>query len=139
MRDGAPFTFASTLRQKTKSKLEGLPFSSMKDAVLGKEYELSLVFIGDKKSRTLNRTHRKKDYPTNVLSFPLEKGLGEIYLTIPRILVEAKNFDMTPREFAGYLFIHGLIHLKGHIHGVTMDKLESKYMRMFGLPNPHAK
>jgi probable rRNA maturation factor len=135
MRTGAAFSLTNT----TKRKSYGLPFSSMKEKILGKKYSLSLVLIGDAKSRTLNRTYREKDYPTNVLSFPLSKETGEIYLTVPRIKIEAKQFEMNEIEFAGYLFIHGLLHLKGYGHGVTMNQLESKYTRLFGIPDPHRK
>lgn len=135
MSKGASFALTNT----TRGNYPRLPFMDMKGSVLGDSYELTLVFIGDKRSRTLNRTHRKKDYPTNVLSFPLSKNLGEIYIAMPRVRIEAKKFDMTPTEFAGYLFIHGMLHLKGYPHGATMDKLESKYMRAFMLPDPHAR
>ncbi len=67
----------------------------MKDQILGKNYNLTLVCVGDQRSRTLNRTYRGKDYPTNVLSFPLSKTAGEIYLALPRVRVDAKKFDMT--------------------------------------------
>ncbi len=135
MKAGASFALTNT----TRGTIPRLPFMEIKRSVLGNSYELSLQLIGDKRSRSLNRTYRKKDYPTNVLSFPLSKTLGEIYIAMPRVQIEAKKFDMTPTEFTGYLFIHGMLHLKGHPHGATMEKLESKYMRAFGLPDPHAR
>lgn len=134
MQKGASFTLVNT----TAGKSPRLPFSSMKEQILGKNYTLTLVCIGDQRSRTLNRTYRGKDYPTNVLSFPLSKTAGEIYLALPRVRVDAKKFDMTPEKFAGYLFIHGLLHLKGLEHGGRMEKLESRWMRAFDLPDPHA-
>jgi len=68
------------IKNTTKGKLPRLPFEHMKDEVLGKNYDLSLVFIGDKLSRKLNKLSRKKDYPTNILSFPLSKNAGEIFI-----------------------------------------------------------
>jgi rRNA maturation RNase YbeY len=127
-----------TLVNGTRGKIPRVPFSEMKKKVLGDAYDLSLILIGDKRSRTLNRTYRKKDHPTNVLSFPIGERIGEIYIAIPRVRIQAKKFDMRPDEFVGFLFIHGMLHLKGHLHGVTMEKLESKHLRAFHLPDPHA-
>jgi ssRNA-specific RNase YbeY (16S rRNA maturation enzyme) len=63
----------------------------MKDKVLGKKYELSLVFIGDKKSLSLNKQFRKKNHIANVLSFPIDADLGEIFINYPNAKKEAKK------------------------------------------------
>ena len=49
-----------SVKNTTKGKLNGLPLVYIKEAVLGKKYDLSLVFIGNKLSRRLNREYRKK-------------------------------------------------------------------------------
>jgi rRNA maturation RNase YbeY len=117
----------------TVSEYPRLPYEKMKIAVLGKTYNLSLNFIGTKYALTLNRLHRQAEYVPNVLSFPLTKTMGEIYIT-PRIAKkEAKNFGMSEKGYVGYLFIHGLLHLKGYRHGATMDKAEKKYITQFAL------
>ncbi|KND48833.1 MAG: putative rRNA maturation factor YbeY [Parcubacteria bacterium C7867-005] len=105
----------------------------MKDAVLGKKYELSLVFIGDKKSQNLNRTYRDKNKPTNILSFSLSKSSGEIFINLRLSKKQAKNFDRKFDNFIGFLFIHGLFHLKGFDHGDTMEKRESFLRKKFGI------
>ena len=69
-----------SLIQKTKGELPRLPFARMKDAVLGKEYDLSLAFIDNAESRRINITYRKKDYIPNVLSFELDDIAGEIFI-----------------------------------------------------------
>lgn len=110
-----------------------LPFGKMKDDILGGQYELSLVFVGDTRSRTLNKIYRGKTYVPNILSFPLEKDCGEIYINPTQARREAKKFNMTPTGFIGFLFIHGLLHLKGYAHGATMDKVEIRYIKKFML------
>ena len=40
---------------------------------------------------------------------------------------------MTTNGYIGYLFIHGLLHLKGHDHGTDMDRLEAKFVKKFNL------
>jgi rRNA maturation RNase YbeY len=109
------------------------PYAEMKDAILGKSYVLSLAFVGETRAQKLNVAYRNKTYVPNVLSFPLAKNAGEIYITPKVAAREAKKFNMTPRGYIGYLFIHGLLHLKGYPHGDTMDKAERKYVARFGL------
>ena len=69
-----------SLINRTKGKLPSLPFLDMKNAVLGPEYDLSVVFVGDEESRKINIETRDKGYIPNVLSFPLNDVSGEIFL-----------------------------------------------------------
>lgn len=110
-----------------------LPYSEMKDDILGKEYRLSLVFIGKDKARKLNKQYRKKNYVPNVLSFPLSTKDGEIFITPAVAKVECKKYKLTPKGYIGFLYIHALLHLKGLSHGATMDKAEAKYTQKYGL------
>ena len=109
----------------------GVPFVSIKDKILGPTYELGVQFVSARKQRTLNRTYREKDSTTNILSFPLTKNSGDITFDLLKVKKDAKDFDMTYRQFVTFLFIHGLLHLKGFEHSSTMEKEEKKYMRMF--------
>ena len=94
----------------------------MKEAILGPRYELSVASVGSSVSRRLNRVHRGKDKPANVLSFPLSKHSGEILLDLAQARKDASLFAMSPRAFLGRLFIHGALHLKGFAHGGIMEK-----------------
>lgn len=120
-------TFSIT--NTTKGKLPRLPFKHMKERILGRNYVLSLVFIGTVRSQTLNRMYRRKNAPANVLAFPLSKTSGEIFITVRHAELEAQQFDMGKREFIGYLFIHALLHLKGQRHSSKM-KTEERRIRM---------
>lgn len=122
-----------TITNKTKGKLPRLPFLDMKNAALGKHYELSLVFIGERRSKKLNIAYRNKHKSGNVLSFPLDKKTGEIFICPARARREMKNFDRTYDNFIAFLFIHGLLHLKGMDHGSTMEKAEEKIRTQFGV------
>lgn len=122
-----------SINNTTKGKLPRLPFVHMKDAVLGKKYELSLLFVGDKKAREFNKKYRNKTYTPNVLSFPLSKNSGEIVMNLKTIKKEAEDFDRTFQNFIGFLFIHGLVHLKGFDHGSRMEKVEKKFRKQFGI------
>ncbi len=113
--------------------LKGLPFQLIKDKVLGKKYELSLVFCGPRKSRELNFKFRGKNKPTNVLSFPLSQNSGEIFIAPAVVKKEASKFGKTFNAFIAQLLIHGLFHLKGMEHGGTMEKAEAKIQKYFGI------
>ena len=108
-----------------------IPFTSLKNRVLGRSFELSLVFADNKLSRRLNRIYRGKDKPTNVLSFPLSKKSGEIFIDLVTANKEAREFGMSLGEFVKYLFIHACLHLKGMRHGDTMEQAETKLLKKF--------
>lgn len=120
-----------SVANKTRQSLPALPFAAIADHVLGTQYELSLVFIGSHRSRRLNRTYREKDRPTNVLSFPYDKKSGEIFIDLKKARSECKKFDSTFNHHVGYLFIHGVLHLKGLDHGSTMDRKETNLVKTF--------
>lgn len=108
-------------------------YQEIKDVVLGKSYDLSLVFHGVINAKKLNQKTRKKDYVPNVLSFPLDKHHGEIYITPTIAKKESPDFNLTYRGYVGYLFIHGLLHLKGYDHGTKMESEEKRLMKKFSL------
>jgi len=126
-------TEAFSIRNTTKGKLPSLPFVDMKNHILGKSYILSSVFVGDALSQKLNRTYRGKNKPTNVLSFSLSKTEGEIFLNLKRAKMEAPQFEEKYRNFVGFLFIHGLLHLKGQGHGSRMEQAEKLARKKFGI------
>lgn len=121
------------LTNTTKTKLPKLDFSVMKDAVLGKKYELSLIIVSKSKIQKLNRKYRDTDKPTGILSFPLSDNFGEIYINLDMTKIEAKKFVRSYENFLAFLFIHGLAHLKGLDHGSTMEHTEAHFRKKFGI------
>lgn len=119
-----------TISHTTKS-YPRLPYEKIKNEILGNKYSLSLVFLGETRAQKLNQETRKKNYVPNVLSFELDKSAGEIFITPAVARREAAGFDHTYNEHICYLFIHGLLHLKGLDHGPKMDKLEEKYLNKY--------
>lgn len=103
------------------------------ESALPKNYELSIVFVGDARIRTLNRTYRAKDKPTNVLAFPVSEQSGELYLDIGYALKEAPRFvtEHPEKVHVDFLFIHGLLHLAGYDHGDDMEREEHRLMKRF--------
>lgn len=122
-------TITSTVKKYPKQH----PYEAIKRKVLGAKYQLSLAFVGTKKAKDLNQTYRKKSYSPNVLSFPLDDKNGEIVICPLVTAKEAKGFGLSPDGYIAFLFIHGLLHLKGLDHGDTMDKQEQKYLKFFNI------
>ena len=108
-----------------------IPFLRIKEKILGKSYTLTIIFCTPQESKERNLTYRDKNYPTNILSFPLEKNEGEIYISLLTSRRDAKNFEMSYIQFLHLLVIHGMLHLKGRDHGSTMERLEEMYLKQF--------
>ena len=104
----------TTLRPAPFLKGAGLiPYDKIANAVLGKNYELSLVVCGDDLARRMNKEYRKKNYKPNVLSFPLSRSEGEIFLNVRAAAREARRYKVPLRDRLAFLFVHGCFHLKG--------------------------
>ena len=106
-------------------------FRVIKNDILGKKYSLSVACVDEKKSKELNKKYRNKNKPTNILSFPLRKNMGEIILCPAIIKKEAKNFGKTFDQFLSFLVIHGMLHLEGMEHGSTMEEAEKKFCEKY--------
>ncbi len=97
-----------------------LPKRKVKQKILGRSYNLSLVLAGPALMRKLNRQYRAQDHVANVLAFPLSTTTGEIFI------------NAADREFGiKRLFIHACLHLKGVRHGSIMERREAHLMQEF--------
>ena len=120
-------------RNLTKRRPPALPYAELASQVLGPKYDLSLVFVGSARSRALNLKLRGKDHAANVLSFPYDKNSGEIVIDLTKAAKEAVIGDESLSERVAVLFIHGLYHLKGFLHGSKMETAEAKVLRSLRL------
>ena len=122
-----------TLTINTQDTKPLLPLEDIKNTILGKKYSLSLVLIGNHLGKRLNQEYKGRNYPTNILSFPIDTYEGEIFINMRRVEIEAKKFDHTTKQHLAFLFIHGCLHLSGLPHGDIMDTKEQFYMKKFNL------
>ncbi len=120
------------IRKTIRGALPRLPFEAMAHMVLP-GYELSLVLCGDALARRMNETYRKKSYFPNVLSFPLSKTEGEIFLNVRCAEREAAQMHVSVNKRLALLFVHGLFHLKGLDHSDRMEREEQKILKRFKL------
>lgn len=112
----------------------GLPFAKVAEEVLP-DWDISLVFVGPAKALALNKQLRGKTYTPNVLSYALGEKSGEIFICPNEAAKQAPSFHLSPPIFHLYLFIHGLLHLKGRVHGATMERCERKLLSKFAHTN----
>jgi probable rRNA maturation factor len=100
--------------------------------------EVTLRIVGVREGRLLNRTFRRRDYPTNVLSFRYGGNRGDLVLCHPVIAREARSQGKTVAAHYAHLVVHGMLHLRGHGHGRRMEQREIGILRRFGIANPYA-
>jgi probable rRNA maturation factor len=85
--------------------------------------QLSLSLVGKTRMRRLNRKYRGRDYPTDVLAFPMESMgeqteifLGDVVICLPIAIGQASRFGNSADQEILRLLIHGTLHLLGYDH-----------------------
>jgi probable rRNA maturation factor len=116
--------------------LAGLPFEKVAGEVLP-NWDISLVFVGRAKALALNKKLRGKEYIPNVLSYTVGEKSGEIFICPNEAAKQASLHALNERDFILLLFIHGLLHLKGMAHGVTMERCEKKLLTKYVSEDSH--
>lgn len=79
---------------------------------------LSVAVVDDAAMHALNRRFLDHDYPTDVLSFPLEVGPdrldGEIVVSADTAAAQAARYGWSPADELVLYVVHGALHLAGH-------------------------
>lgn len=128
------------------------------------ETSVSLTFVRDPEMRRLNREHRGKDAPTDVLSFPIyppdafdrrgatrpagsapsevERMLGDIVVSVDTALRQAEAYDAPLEREVQRLLVHAVLHLAGHDHLVDAERIvmeaeERRLAAAIGMPWPY--
>ncbi len=98
---------------------------------------LSVVFVGHRIMRRINRVFLGHDYSTDVISFPLMDGWGvdaELYINLDRARTQAREYRVPFSHEVRRLLIHGTLHLLGYddttpAKRIRMRKQEDLYLR----------
>lgn len=107
-------------------KKSGLKEADIENAVraifdfLDKDKDVNVAFVGDNEMKKLNKKYRKKDAPTDVLSFDYEDE-GDIILCINQI-DKLKESQEKLSEAVLKTLIHGALHLFGFDHEKNKDR-----------------
>lgn len=113
--------------------------------------ELTIRLVDEDEGRALNSTWRRKDYATNVLSFPADVPdefldiplLGDLVICVPVVEREAAEQGKALQAHWAHLVIHGCLHLLGYDHiddaeAEEMEELERQLLAELGYPDPYA-
>ena len=98
---------------------------------------VDILITGSRRMRELNRRFRKKDRPTDVLSFPHEGGGGDIAICAGIARENALRYGHGCAEELKVLILHGMLHLAGYDHerdNGEMGVRETALRRQLGLP-----
>ena len=88
---------------------------------------ITVIMTSDDYIRGINKEYRGRNEPTDVVSFsnrdnpfPLaempDEEIGDIYISVDRIIAQAAEYGVTPPEELKRLIIHGVLHLVGYDH-----------------------
>jgi probable rRNA maturation factor len=120
-------------------------------ASIGDAAAISLLLADDETIAALNRDHRGKDGPTNVLSFPAgempaipgqPRPLGDIAMALGVVEREAEAAGITTPAHFTHLIVHASLHLIGYDHETDedahrMESLEITVLGGLGVANPY--
>lgn len=99
--------------------------------------DVQVTFVLDREMRALNRRWRKKDRPTDVLSFSAVEGefvvgddrfLGDLVISVETAARQARACGHSLAIEVGVLVCHGLCHLQGLDHERSSDEAERQLM-----------
>jgi len=109
------------------------------------------LITGDAEMQRLNSKFRRKDYPTDVLSFPAgppaQSGqrqttaplsIGDLAISVDRARAQAREFGHRLDDEIRLLMLHGVLHLTGMDHerdGGAMARAEAEWRRKLRLPS----
>jgi probable rRNA maturation factor len=99
---------------------------------------VTVALVSDRKIRTLNRTYRRKDAATDVLSFPADepRQLGDVVIAAGIARRQARQAGHPLQTEIRVLALHGLLHLLGYDHETDhgrMARVEARLRRRGGL------
>lgn len=114
---------------------------------------VDILFTDKQFTNSLNYFYKKKNFSTNVLSFPVSNFifckkksfcnlLGDIVFCYEIIKDESVLLNRDFNDHISHLFLHGLFHLFGFNHKsykdfVTMKQLEVYILNLEGIKNPY--
>ena len=137
-----PICFRETLMVIFETAVEGVSaaeiqrFARQAQKLAKISGEVGVLISGNKRLRELNRRFRRKDKPTDVLSFPRSAG-GDIAISADIARDNAARFGHGAAEELKVLVLHGMLHLAGYDHesdNGRMARAETRLRSQLRLP-----
>ncbi len=113
---------------------------------LALDAEITVRIVGEEEGRELNKSYRKKDYATNVLTFDYAQEpvvMADLVLCAPVVAREAKEQGKTLAAHYAHLLVHGALHAQGWDHETSkadaaeMEDYEVEILSGLGVRNPY--
>ncbi len=107
-----------------------------------KKIIVTVLLSNNLKIKQLNKTFRKKNKPTDILSFPINKKvnnkifyLGDIIISYEFMNKPKKINFIEFKEKVTKIFIHGFLHLMGYNHKKNKDfeKMNKEEIKLYNL------
>ena len=119
-----------TFNNHSGAKFDRALIRELADRVSRKKWKVSISFISRSAMKELNMKYRKKNRPTDVLSFNMNEGniLGDVVICSSVAKENAKKYGTSLKAEIARLVAHGLLHLLGHDHGKKMFDLQEKIL-----------
>jgi probable rRNA maturation factor len=98
--------------------------------------EVDVLLSNSQRLRQLNRRFRRKNKPTDVLSFPRPSG-GDIAISADIARANARLYGHSIADELKILVLHGMLHLAGYDHETDngrMARVESRLRARLKLP-----
>lgn len=97
------------------------------------EVIFNVIIVDNDYIHTLNKTYRKIDRETDVITFALEdekemirvegvRILGDIYISIEKAKSQAEEYNHSLKRELAFLAVHGFYHLLGYDHQTKEDE-----------------
>jgi probable rRNA maturation factor len=117
------FVFTEKIANDILIELQNVSDIAVRKLNLNK-LDISIIFVGEKRIKQLNKLYRKKDKTTDVLSF-FYGNEGEIFINVQQATKQAKENQISICDELIKLIIHGFAHIAGHDH-----EKDSEYIKM---------
>ncbi len=92
---------------------------------------LSIAFVSSSEIKKINKKYRKKDKPTDVLSFEnlsnFKEEFSEVVICPEVVKKQSKDSKISLKEELSKVLIHGILHTLGYDHEIS--KLEEERMQ----------
>lgn len=100
--------------------------------------EISIVFTSDDYLLKVNQDTLNHDYYTDIITFDycVDKIVnGDLFISIDRVMDNARHFDVTFEDELSRVIIHGVLHLCGYkdkseVEKRTMREKENFYLSL---------
>lgn len=88
--------------------------------------DINIIFVDNSNIKNINLEYRNKNYPTDVISFPLKDNKrligGDIFISLEKVKENALKYKQDFKNELKRILIHGVLHIIGYDHIIKEQK-----------------